>query len=93
MNFYRAAFTSRAKDFWADKEIRRKLRKIDVRTLQIFGTADKYLSVVGAEGTARYVADHRLELLAGVSHWVQQQRPNQVNKIIDDFLTSPEMHK
>ena len=57
-----------------------------MRTLQIFGNADKYISEVGARNTAKYVPDHKLELLDGVSHWVQQQEPDKVNKLMHDFL-------
>lgn len=61
-----------------------------MRTLQIFGTADKYLTVRAAEDSAMYVQDHKLELLAGVSHWVQQEQPERVNKIMEDFLKKSE---
>ena len=61
-----------------------------MRTLQIFGTADKYLAVQAAEESAKYVQDHRLELLPGVSHWVQQEQPERVNAIMEDFLKKSE---
>ena len=41
---------------------------------------------MGARNTAKYVPDHKLELLDGVSHWVQQQEPDKVNKLMHDFL-------
>ena len=59
---------------------------IKVRTLQIFGTADTALSVAAAKDSAAWVEDHRLELLEGVSHWVQEQDPEKVNSIMESFL-------
>jgi len=62
------------------------LKDIKVPVLQIFGTADAYISVAAAEGSAKYVRDHELKLLDGVSHWVQQQEPDKVNKLIREFI-------
>jgi len=60
--------------------------KIKVRTLHIFGTADTALSVAAAKDSAAWVDDYRLELLEGVSHWVQEQEPEKVNSLIGEFL-------
>ena len=86
MNYYRCALTKASAEFWADEAIQQKMRSIKVRTLQIYGTGDKYMTLAGAEGSAKYVEDHRLELLEGVSHWVQQEAPEQVNKLIEKFI-------
>ena len=59
---------------------------IKVPVLSIFGTADKYLSVASAKGTQRYVETLRQEVLEGVGHWVQMESPDQVNKIMSDYL-------
>ena len=59
---------------------------IKVPVLSIFGTADKYLSVASAKGTQRYVETLRQEFLEGVGHWVQMESPDQVNKIMSDYL-------
>ena len=61
-------------------------QKIKVRTLQIFGTGDTAISVGPAKDTAKWVEDYRLELLDGVSHWVQEQEPVKVNKFIETFV-------
>jgi len=63
-----------------------KLRDIKVPTLAIFGTADTALSVSAARDSAKYVRDYKLELLEGISHWVQQQAPEDVNRLIEDFI-------
>jgi len=59
---------------------------IKVPVIQIFGTADSALSVSAAQNSSKYVRDHTLELLPGVSHWVQQQAPQQVNQLINNFI-------
>jgi len=86
INIYRASFTAKTRNFWEDSQIKQKICNIQVRTLQIFGTGDKYLSEIGALNSNKYVADHQLELLNGVSHWVQQHDPETVNKLMMDFL-------
>jgi pimeloyl-ACP methyl ester carboxylesterase len=37
-------------------------------------------------GTEKYVDSLRVEVLAGCSHWAQQDRPAEVNKLLADFL-------
>jgi len=59
---------------------------IKVRTLQIFGTGDTAISVTPAKNSSKYVPDYTLELLDGVSHWVQEQEPERVNKLIENFI-------
>jgi len=86
MNYYRCAATRASLEFWQDEAVRQKIKSIKVRTLEIFGTGDKYLAVAGAEGSHKYVEDHRLRLLEGVSHWVQQEAPQLVNSTIEEFL-------
>jgi len=81
INFYRALIRR-----ISTQEFIPLLKDIKVPVLQIFGTGDKYISVAAAEGTKKYVRDHRLELLDGVSHWVQQQEPDRVNKLIEEFI-------
>ena len=86
INLYRASFTEKTAKFWASDEMKRRIRKIDVRTLHIFGTKDDYLTVAAARITEKYVPDYQLRLLEGVSHWVQHQHPDQVNRLMEDFL-------
>jgi len=84
INYYRAAATNKGMQF--TKGVRAKMKSIEVRTLHIFGTADKYLTVSAAQDSAKYVKNYQLELLDGVSHWVQQEAPQEVNKIMETFL-------
>jgi len=89
MNYYRCAATRASMEFWQDEAVKQKIKSIKVRTLEIFGTGDKYLAVSGAQGSSKFVADHQLQLLDGVSHWVQQEAPTLVNSTIEKFLKSP----
>ena len=84
INYYRAALSNKGRKF--SLSIRTKLSSIEVRTLHIFGTADKYLGVEAAQASKKYVKNYQLELLEGVSHWVQQEEPDKVNKIMESFL-------
>ena len=60
--------------------------QIEVPTLVIWGEADVALDVICLDGTERYVRDLRIERLPGVSHWVQQHAPEQVNALLRGFL-------
>jgi pimeloyl-ACP methyl ester carboxylesterase len=52
---------------------------IDVPTLMIWGEQDTALGLELTEGYDPYVTDFTLCRLPGVSHWVQQEAPEQVN--------------
>ena len=83
LNWYRAARTRdpRAPDM---------TRVIEVPTLLVWGEDDVALDLVCLEGTERYVRDLTLRRLPGVSHWVQQDAPETVNRLLRDFLGSKE---
>ena len=59
---------------------------IEVPTLVIWGEDDVALDLICLDGTERYVRDLRIERLPGISHWVQQHAPDQVNALLRDFL-------
>jgi epoxide hydrolase 4 len=61
-------------------------RPIEVPTLVIWGEEDVALDLICLEGTDRYVRDLTLRRLHGVSHWVQQDAPEAVNGMLQDFL-------
>ena len=60
--------------------------RIGVPTLMIWGEDDKALGVGCSHGTEAYCADFTLHRLPGVSHWVQQEAPEKVNELIDEWL-------
>lgn len=61
-------------------------RPIEVPTLVIWGERDVALDLICLDGTERYVRDLRIERLPGISHWVQQHAPDQVNALLRGFL-------
>ena len=84
INYYRCTTTNKSLGYFSSSEDDKW--NIKVRTLQIFGTGDTAISVQPAKDSAKYVSDYTLELLDGVSHWVQEQEPDKVNKLIEAFL-------
>jgi pimeloyl-ACP methyl ester carboxylesterase len=54
-------------------------------TLLIWGEDDVYLSPALAGGNERYVANLTVHRLPGVSHWVQQDAPDELNRLIEEW--------
>lgn len=59
---------------------------LDVPTLLIWGEDDVALGKELTFGTEDYVRHLRLRYIPQCSHWVQQERPHQVNALMDEFL-------
>ena len=59
---------------------------VRVATLVIWGEADTALGTVLLEGLDELVPDLRIERMAGASHWVIHEQPQQVNAAIRAFL-------
>ncbi len=78
INYYRANFSSL---LHATESPR-----IDVPTLMVWGEQDTALGLELTEGYAPYVSDFTLRRLPGVSHWVQQEAPEQVNERVTDWM-------
>lgn len=62
--------------------------RIDTPTLMIWGEEDKALNIRCSEGTEEWVSNLTLHRLPGVSHWVQQEAHEDVNRILGDWLDS-----
>ena len=63
------------------------LPPIEVPTLIIWAEADVNMSEVLLQRSMTKVAGPlRVERLPGVSHWVQQEAPGEVNRVLGDFL-------
>ena len=54
--------------------------------LYIWGVEDGALSIEVAEASASISELVRLELVQSASHWVQQDRPDEVNRLMREFL-------
>ncbi len=61
---------------------------IKADTLVIWGAEDDYLHIGNTETLAPYVEQLRVEILPGVTHWVQMHDPETVNRHMLDFLGS-----
>lgn len=82
INYYRALF--RAGPAFTNPQP----GTVDVPTLMIWGEADTALDISTTRGTDAYVRKLTLRTLPGVSHWVQQERPELVNAILADWLST-----
>lgn len=62
---------------------------IETPTLIVWGEEDAALGVELLDGTEAYVRNLTVRRLPGVSHWVQQEAPDQVNAILKEWLPAP----
>ena len=60
---------------------------IEVPTLMVWGEDDDAIGIEATEGYEPYVRDLTLQRLPGVSHWVQQEAPEEVNAILQAWLS------
>ncbi len=63
---------------------------IDVPTLMVWGEEDAAIDIRCTDGTHAFVPNLTLRRLPGVSHWVQQEAPEQVNAILGEWLDCDE---
>lgn len=63
--------------------------KVRVPSMLIWSDADPYLGLRGAELTAQFVdAPYRLEVLAGVDHWIPELAPDAAAELILGHISS-----
>jgi epoxide hydrolase 4 len=86
INYYRAMPLS------MPEMSRRGLRKIRVPTLFIWGEQDQALRRELTHDTHRYVDDLTLRYVPDASHWVQQDAPEKVNALIEQWLVGDAQH-
>jgi pimeloyl-ACP methyl ester carboxylesterase len=79
LNWYRAA----GRDFLAAHDLG---APVDTPTLVIWGEEDVALGLPCLDGTEHYVRDLRIERLPGISHWAQEDAPQEVNRLLGEFL-------
>jgi pimeloyl-ACP methyl ester carboxylesterase len=66
--------------------------KISVPCLFIGGTADPVLSFTRADRASKVISGpYRQVMLDGAGHWLQQERPDEVNAALLDFLSGLEL--
>lgn len=66
--------------------------KISVPCLFIGGTADPVLAFTRADRAAEIVSGpYRQVMIEGAGHWLQQERPDEVNTVLLKFLNGLEL--
>ncbi|HEY0128831.1 MAG TPA: alpha/beta fold hydrolase, partial [Rubrobacteraceae bacterium] len=83
LNYYRALFRRNP------LKARALLRRIEVPVIVIWGERDRFLRKELAEPDPSWVPNLRVERLPGASHFVAEDRPDEVNTLLTEFLKSP----
>jgi pimeloyl-ACP methyl ester carboxylesterase len=79
INYYRNVFSSLG-------EMKVSEEKLKIPTLLIWGECDTALGKELTTGTDAYVEELTLHYIPNCSHWVQQEQPQRVNRLMRDFL-------
>lgn len=83
LNWYRAATVTEAAARSA------AAFKITVPTMYVWSDGDAALGRTAAESTAEFVeGPYRFEVLPGVSHWIPEEVPDQLNALLLEHLSS-----
>ena len=91
LNYYRAARMGEqvaAGGVPEEYEAKIKAMRLEVPTLVIWGERDPALLVGLTRGLEEWIPDMRLEVLPGAGHWVPYERPDEVNRLIREFVGS-----
>jgi pimeloyl-ACP methyl ester carboxylesterase len=80
LSYYRAAWRFQA------RRVARAMPPIQVPVLLVWGERDPYLGVRLTEDLAPWVPHICLQRLPHASHWVQNDAPEEVNRLLLDFL-------
>jgi pimeloyl-ACP methyl ester carboxylesterase len=81
INWYRAISRKAARRFRGGN-----IPVIHTPTLFLWGDADTALSFRTTQGTEKYVSDLTFRVFPGVSHWIQQEAPDEVNAMLEAWL-------
>ncbi len=81
LNWYRAAARG-----GLQAQVARGFPTIETPTLMLWGEEDVALGKETTYGTDRYVRDLELHYLPNVSHWAQQEAPEQINALLERFF-------
>lgn len=86
LNYYRANMPPAA---WVRDPP--QLPPVEVPTMIVWGEADSYLGMELLDrSVAKCAGPVRVETLPGVSHWIQQEAPEAVNRLLVDWLRDRE---
>jgi epoxide hydrolase 4 len=81
LNYYRVLVQQGSRGMFRGTGMR-----VTMPTLMIWGEQDTALGKELTYGTGRFVRDLRIHYIPNCSHWVQQERPDEVNAAIVGFL-------
>ncbi len=71
---------------WPDPSAETRIAEIDVPTLVVVGDRDKPELIALAERLAHELPDARLETIEGAGHLPSLERPDELNRLLLDFL-------
>lgn len=89
LNYYRAARMGEqvaAGGVPEEYEAKITSRTVDVPTLVIWGENDSVLLPTLTRGLSEWVPRLRVEIVPGAGHWVPYERPEEVNRLIREFV-------
>ena len=88
LNYYRASGMGDQVAGGQPAEARAALSamRVEVPTLVIWGEEDKYLLPGLTDGIEEWVPDVRVEIVPGAGHWVPQERPDEVIRLVREFI-------
>jgi epoxide hydrolase 4 len=89
LNYYRAArMGEQVAAGGVPEEYEAKIRsqQVEVPTLVIWGENDAALLPTLTRGLSEWVPRLRIELIPGAGHWVPYERPDEVNRLIREFV-------
>ncbi len=91
LNYYRAARMGEqvaSGGVPAAYEAKIRAMRVRVPTMVIWGERDPALLIGLTRGLEEWVPDLRLEVLPDAGHWAPYERPQQVNRLIREFIAS-----
>src|SRR5579864_5304318 len=83
LNWYRGFFRGGG----LKRFFHRNIPTIRIPTIFLWGDNDVALSTRTTVGKEKYVTDLTFRVFPGVSHWIQQEAPDEVNAMIEAWLT------
>lgn len=89
LNYYRANFNGRTPKQGVNGFSCQQTSSIETPTLLIWGEQDMSVDVSLSEGTENFVQNLSLEIIPQAAHWVQQEAPDEVNAILNEWLKTP----
>jgi pimeloyl-ACP methyl ester carboxylesterase len=88
INYYRSSFRSTFNLRPSRPSTGRTHAIISAPTLLIWGEQDVALDIALTQGLEQWVHNIQIHRIPDSGHWVQQEKPDEVNAVMLEFLTS-----